>query len=74
MRIATTVLLLAAFAAGVSAEQKRLREQLEKWTFDAERQTKGVGVRQHPLGYVGVALAGANDPTNDGILTGLRRG
>jgi CHAT domain-containing protein/Tfp pilus assembly protein PilF len=60
--------------AGISAEQQRLREQVGKWQFGAERTPSRVGVRQHPLGYVGLALAGANDPgraADGGILTGL---
>jgi CHAT domain-containing protein len=58
-------------ATGVEAEQKRLKAQLETLQVGAGRETARVGVRQHPLGYVGLALSGANNPTNDGVLTGL---
>src|SRR5262249_33504838 len=40
----------------------------------AQRPLIDVDIRQHPLGYVGLALSGANDPTTaeeGGILTGL---
>jgi CHAT domain-containing protein len=60
--------------AGLGAERKHLKEQLHRWQFGAERLTERVGVGQHPLAYVGLAMAGANDPTNapeGGILTGL---
>jgi len=60
--------------AGVSAERQYVQKQLEKWQFGLERETERVGVKQHPLGYVGLALAGANDPksaADGGILTGL---
>ena len=62
-------------AAAVTAEARRQKEQMEKWRFGLERTTARVGVRQHPFGLVGLALAGANDPKNagpdGGILTGL---
>jgi CHAT domain-containing protein/Tfp pilus assembly protein PilF len=61
--------------AGLRAERKSIQEQLAKWQPGVERSTERVGVRQHPLGYVGLALAGANDPGSSGpgggILTGL---
>ncbi len=60
--------------AGVRAENKRLREQVEKWSLGADRATDRIGVYQHPYGFVGLALAGANDPrqaADGGILTGL---
>src|SRR5439155_24338046 len=44
---------------------------LEKFQVGGERQTQRIAVRQHPLGYVGLALSGANDPKIGGILTGL---
>jgi CHAT domain-containing protein len=49
---------------------------MEKWKFDADLPTQRVGLgSKHPLGYVGLALAGANDPAkagpDGGILTGL---
>jgi CHAT domain-containing protein len=43
---------------------------METLRFDGKRR-ETVGLRQHPLGYVGLALAGANDSKADGILTGL---
>jgi CHAT domain-containing protein/Tfp pilus assembly protein PilF len=57
-------------ADAVAAEQQFLRRQLETLRLGEERSER-VGLRQHPLGYVGLALAGANDPRNDGIITGL---
>jgi CHAT domain-containing protein len=61
---------------GLTAERKRIQEQMQKWAFRADEPTQRVGLGvKHPLGYVGLALAGANDPTNagpdGGILTGL---
>jgi CHAT domain-containing protein/tetratricopeptide (TPR) repeat protein len=61
--------------AGLTAERKRIKEQRKKWRFDAEQPTARVGLgSKHPLGYVGLALAGANDPASapdGGTLTGL---
>jgi tetratricopeptide (TPR) repeat protein/CHAT domain-containing protein len=60
--------------AGVAAERRRLKEQIAGWEHGAPRSVEWVGVTQHPLGYVGLALAGANDPrgaADGGILTGL---
>jgi CHAT domain-containing protein/tetratricopeptide (TPR) repeat protein len=57
-------------ADAVTAEQRFLRKQLETLHL-GESRSERVGLRQHPLGYVGLALAGANDPKADGILTGL---
>jgi CHAT domain-containing protein len=57
-------------ADAVTADQQRLRQQLEALHL-RECRTERLGLRQHPLGYVGLALAGANDPKNDGVLTGL---
>jgi CHAT domain-containing protein/Tfp pilus assembly protein PilF len=60
--------------AALAAERKRLKEYLEKWEFQAEGHSVGVAA-PNPAGYVGLALAGANDPTtagpDGGILTGL---
>ncbi|HEX5270061.1 MAG TPA: CHAT domain-containing protein, partial [Gemmataceae bacterium] len=61
---------------GLAAERRRTREQLERWTFNPEQATQRTGLgAKHPLGYVGLALAGANDPAHagpdGGILTGL---
>jgi CHAT domain-containing protein/Tfp pilus assembly protein PilF len=61
---------------GLTAERKRIKEQMEKWAFRADEATARVGLgTKHPLGYVGLALAGANDPTSagpdGGVLTGL---
>jgi tetratricopeptide (TPR) repeat protein len=61
---------------GLAAERRRAREQLEKWAYHADQPTERVGLgAKNPLGYVGLALAGANDPTkagpDGGILTGL---
>jgi CHAT domain-containing protein/tetratricopeptide (TPR) repeat protein len=62
--------------SGLAAERRRAREQLEKWAYHADQPTERVGLgAKHPLGYVGLALAGANDPSKagreGGILTGL---
>jgi CHAT domain-containing protein/tetratricopeptide (TPR) repeat protein len=62
--------------AGLAAERRRAREQIEKWAFNANQRTEQVGLgAKNPLGYVGLALAGANDPNqagpDGGILTGL---
>ncbi len=61
---------------GLTAERKRIREQMDKWEFRLDQQTERVGLgAKNPLGYVGLALAGANDPKSagpdGGILTGL---
>jgi CHAT domain-containing protein/Tfp pilus assembly protein PilF len=61
---------------GLAAERRRAREQLEKWAYHANLPTERVGLgAKNPLGYVGLALAGANDPKqagpDGGILTGL---
>jgi CHAT domain-containing protein/Tfp pilus assembly protein PilF len=63
-------------AEGLAAERRRAREQLEKWAYHADQPTAPVGLgAKNPLGYVGLALAGANDPgkagPDGGILTGL---
>jgi CHAT domain-containing protein len=61
-------------APSLTAESKRLQDYLEKWTLRADNALAGVGGR-NPAGYVGLVLAGANDPKNagpdGGILTGL---
>jgi CHAT domain-containing protein len=57
-------------AEAVKALNDFLRRQMDTLQI-GERRTERVGLRQHPLGYVGLALAGANDPGQDGILTGL---
>src|SRR5262249_2180144 len=58
----------------LATERKRLKDYLDKWTLQADNALAGVGVR-NPAGYVGLVLAGANDPTSadadGGILTGL---
>jgi CHAT domain-containing protein/Tfp pilus assembly protein PilF len=61
---------------GLAAERRRAREQLKQWTQDAEQPTARAGLgAKNPLGYVGLALARANDPNkagpDGGILTGL---
>jgi CHAT domain-containing protein len=58
----------------LSAERKRLQDYLDKWALQAGNPLAGAGVR-NPAGYVGLVLAGANDPASagadGGILTGL---
>jgi CHAT domain-containing protein len=58
----------------LSAERQRLKDYLEHWALQAEGQNVGVAA-PNPAGYVGLALAGANDPSkagpDGGILTGL---
>jgi CHAT domain-containing protein/tetratricopeptide (TPR) repeat protein len=58
----------------LAAERKRLQDYLDKWTLQADNPLAGGGVR-NPVGYIGLVLAGANDPENagpdGGILTGL---
>jgi CHAT domain-containing protein/tetratricopeptide (TPR) repeat protein len=61
---------------GLVAERRRPEEQLEQWAFRPGQTTDRVGLgAKNPLGYVGLALAGANDPERAGpegnILTGL---
>jgi tetratricopeptide (TPR) repeat protein/CHAT domain-containing protein len=61
---------------GLAAERRRAREQIEKWAYDVNQSTELVGLgAKNPLGYVGLAVAGANDPKqagpDGGILTGL---
>jgi CHAT domain-containing protein len=60
--------------AALSAERKRLKDYLEHWALQAEGHNVGVAA-PNPAGYVGLALAGANDPSkagaDGGILTGL---
>ncbi len=55
-------------------ERKRHKDYLEKWTLRDDNQRAGLGGR-NPAGYVGLVLAGANDPTkagpDGGVLTGL---
>jgi CHAT domain-containing protein len=62
--------------AGLAAERQRAKELLEKWKYRADLPTERVGLgAKNPLGYVGLALADANDPktagSDGGILTGL---
>jgi CHAT domain-containing protein/Tfp pilus assembly protein PilF len=62
--------------AGLGAERRRAREQLEKWAYNENEATQRVGLgAKNPVGYVGLALTGANDPKkagpDGGILTGL---
>ncbi|HEX5270062.1 MAG TPA: CHAT domain-containing protein [Gemmataceae bacterium] len=58
----------------LTAERRRLRDSLERWSSRADGPLAGVGSR-NPAGYVGLALAGANDPgkagPHGGVLTGL---
>jgi CHAT domain-containing protein len=58
----------------LAAERQRLKDYVDKWTFQADRPPAGAGLR-NPAGYVGLVLAGANDPqsagADGGILTGL---
>jgi CHAT domain-containing protein/tetratricopeptide (TPR) repeat protein len=60
----------------LSAERQRLQQYLAQWSFQTTDQPlAGLGVR-NPAGYVGLVLAGANDPAHagadGGILTGLQ--
>lgn len=50
-------------------EQRRLQRQLKAGRSLIEGSLAGQGARS-PLLYVGLALAGANDPKGDGIVTG----
>jgi CHAT domain-containing protein/tetratricopeptide (TPR) repeat protein len=55
----------------LSAERVRSERQLRDWVFSPEgTERAGVGAR-NPFAYVGLALAGANDPRAGGVLTGL---
>jgi CHAT domain-containing protein len=63
-------------AFSLATERRRAREQVQKWTFHASEPTARAGLgAKNPLSYVGLALAGANDPKqagpDGGILTGL---
>jgi CHAT domain-containing protein len=63
-------------APALTAEWKRAQEQMERWQFREDEATLPVGLAaRNSLGYVGLALAGANDPEtagpDGGILTGL---
>jgi tetratricopeptide (TPR) repeat protein/CHAT domain-containing protein len=60
----------------LSAERQRLQQYLAQWSFQAtDKPLAGLGLR-NPAGYVGLVLAGANDPAqagaDGGILTGLQ--
>ncbi len=63
-------------AAGLTVERRRLQAQWKALELSTDLGTErvGLGVR-NPLGYVGLALAGANAPAqagaDGGILTGL---
>ena len=59
-------------AAGLTEERQREREYLKTWKagLESSRDRVGLGGR-NPLGYVGLALANANDPKAGGILSGL---
>jgi CHAT domain-containing protein/tetratricopeptide (TPR) repeat protein len=61
-------------AKSLSAERQRLKDYLDKWTLHEDSQRPGLGLH-NPAGYVGLVLAGANDPSkagpDGGILTGL---
>jgi CHAT domain-containing protein/Tfp pilus assembly protein PilF len=56
------------------AEHRRATEQRKRWTFqESGTQRAGLGAA-NPLGYVGLALAGASDPSKadrGGVITGL---
>jgi CHAT domain-containing protein len=58
----------------LSAERQRLKKYLETWTLQEDNQRAGLGMH-NPAGYVGLVLAGANQPdragAEGGILTGL---
>jgi hypothetical protein len=47
--------------ASLGAERQRLQDYLDKWTLQADNPPAGAGPR-NPAGYVGLVLAGANDP------------
>jgi CHAT domain-containing protein len=54
-------------------EVERIRKQRKAWVFDPNLVTQRVGVAaRSPLGFTGLVLAGANQPTKEdnGILTG----
>jgi CHAT domain-containing protein/tetratricopeptide (TPR) repeat protein len=60
--------------AGLHAEYQRVQQQLGQWAYRANRMSERVGVAQHPLAFVGLALSGANDPATapeGGLVTGL---
>jgi CHAT domain-containing protein len=61
---------------GLSEERRRIREQMKASDLHLGGGMERVGLgARNPLGYVGLALAGANDPAkagpDGGILTGL---
>jgi CHAT domain-containing protein len=59
-------------AEALTEDLRRFGEHLKTWEAGAGRSRERVGVgARSPLGYVGLALAGANDPKAAGILTGL---
>jgi CHAT domain-containing protein len=59
----------------LSAERERLKKYLETWSFRADDNERPGPALRNPAGYVGLVLAGANDPAkagpDGGILTGL---
>jgi tetratricopeptide (TPR) repeat protein/CHAT domain-containing protein len=60
----------------LSSERERLQQYLAQWSFQTQdKPLAGLGLR-NPAGYVGLVLAGANDPAHagadGGILTGLQ--
>jgi CHAT domain-containing protein len=59
-------------ARELAAERKRSQDQWDAWHYSPERSTIPAGTAQeNPLAFVGLALAGANDPRADALLTGL---
>jgi CHAT domain-containing protein len=59
----------------LSAERVRLKKYLEKWEFQIDENQRLPVPQRNPAAFVGLVLAGANDPNkagaDGGILTGL---
>jgi CHAT domain-containing protein len=59
--------------AAYRQDVERIRKQREAWAFNPLQMTERVGIAaRSPLGFTGLVLAGANQPTKEdsGILTG----
>jgi CHAT domain-containing protein len=57
-------------ADSLTEERQRFNKHLKEWQGGFENSRVSAGMR-NPLGYVGLALANANEPRAGGILTGL---
>jgi CHAT domain-containing protein/tetratricopeptide (TPR) repeat protein len=59
----------------LTADHERLKKSMETWSFQMQDDQRARLVMPNPAGYVGVVLAGANNPSkadkDSGILTGL---